>query len=168
MSDVILQFDHCGLVLARQRNGSLTIGIDDHGAWCRANLNGCQQARDLYESIKNGLIVEMSFGFTIADDGFEWEEDEDGNIQTRITKISKVYDASAVSLAANPSTDISARSLVDSVLEAKKQQEELAKQEQLEAEQRAAEERAEQERIEIEEAFRRRKRRAMALKLKTI
>jgi len=111
MSDVIMQYDHNGPVMARNKNGSLTIGTDTHGAWCEADLSGCQQARDLYESISNGLVTEMSFAFTIASDedgeGYTTFKDENGDYHTTITRISKVYDCSAVSIPANPMTDIS-------------------------------------------------------------
>lgn len=134
MGDVIMQYDHSGDVIARLRNNSLTLSVDDHGGFCEADLGGCQRGRDLHEAIRNGLVVEMSFGFTIADDGFEWEEDEDGTIRTRITKISRVYDISAVSIPANSSTSIvSARSYLDAAIEAKRKQEELAQAEQLRA-----------------------------------
>lgn len=111
MSDVIMQYDHTGPVMARNKNGSLTIGTDYHGAWCEADLSGCQQARDLYESISNGLVTEMSFAFSIAHDddseGYTTFKDEDGDYHTTITRISKVFDCSAVSIPANPGTDIS-------------------------------------------------------------
>lgn len=161
MSDVIMQYDHSGPVLARQRNGSLVVSVDEHGGFCEADLGGCQQARDLYESIKNGLVTEMSFGFTIADDGFEWTEDEDGTIHTRVTKISRVYDVSGVSIPANSSTSIaSARSYVDAAIEAKRMAEKAAQEaaEMEQREQRAAEEAA---RAAI------RKRRALAFELET-
>ena len=110
MSDVIMQYDHEGPVLARQRNGSLVLGTDDHGAWCEADLSGCQQARNLYESIKNGLVVEMSFGFVIDSDddsdGYTTFKDEDGDWHTTITRIRRVYDVSAVGIPANPGTEI--------------------------------------------------------------
>lgn len=134
MSDVIFQYDHKGMVLARQRNGSLRVGIDPEGGWCEARLDGCQKARDLFEAIMSGLVDEMSFGFTIADDGFEFEEDEDGNVHSRITAISKLWDVSAVSIPANPSTDISARSYLDGAIEARHKQQEVLR--------RAEEERA--------------------------
>lgn len=120
MSDVLLQVNHDGFVYARNRNGSLRISTDDHGGHCVADLSGSKQGReDLYEAISNGLIDTMSFGFTIADDGFEWEQDDDGIIHTRITKISKLYDVSAIAgFAANPGTEISARSLRDGIIEA--------------------------------------------------
>lgn len=168
MSDVLFQYDHAGDVLARQRNGSLRVGVDEVGGWCEARLDGCQRARDLYEAIQNGLVVEMSFGFIIADGGFEWEEDEDGNIHSTITHIRKIFDVSAVSAPANPSTDIHARSYVDAAIEARDKQLAIeAEQERIAAEQAEAEraaELAEQERIAAE-AIARRKRRARAMRL---
>lgn len=125
MSDVIFQLNHDGTPLARQRNNSLSVGIDEHGGWCEAYLGGCREGRDLYESIKNGLIDEMSFGFVIADDGFDWDEDEDGTIHSTITRISKVFDVSAVSIPANPNTEISARSYLDGAIEARRKQQEV-------------------------------------------
>jgi len=126
MSDTIMQYDHQGPVLARRRNGSLRVGIEPDGGWCEADLSGCQQARDLFESIQNGLVDEMSFGFSIADDGFEWEEDEDGTIRSTITKVARLYDVSAVSIPANPNTSISARSYVDAAIEAQRRSKEIA------------------------------------------
>lgn len=111
LHDVVFQENHEGSPLARTRNGSLELGTDDHGAWCIADLGGCQRGRDLYESIVNGLIVEMSFGFIIDNteesDGYTTFKDEDGDWHTTITRIRKVYDCSAVTFPANPATDIS-------------------------------------------------------------
>ena len=159
-SDVLFQFNHCGTPLARLRNHSLRIGVDEVGGWAEADLSGCQQARDTYEAISNGLIDRMSFGFTIADDGFEWFEDEDGNIHSRITKVDKLYDVSCVDLPANDGTDISARSYVDAAIEAKR----LAD-ERIAAEQQATEE---EQRALAEQARSRRMRRARAMRLTNI
>jgi len=167
MTDVIFQLNHAGAPLARQRNNSLRVGIDPEGGWCEANLGGCREGRDTFESIKNGLIVEMSFGFTIDDDGFEWEEDDEGNIHSTITRISKVYDVSCVNWGANPTTEISARSYVDAVIEArdrklKAERERIAEEQRVAEEQRIAEEAAEEA---AEQAKMRRMRRAKALSL---
>lgn len=111
LSDVIFQENHEGSPLARIRNGSLQLGTDDHGAWCIADLGGCQRGREIYESIKNGLIVEMSFGFIIASDedseGYTSFKDENGDYHTTITRIQKVFDCSCVSIPASPYTEIS-------------------------------------------------------------
>ena len=114
MSDVIFQYDHSGPVMARTRNETLQLSVDAHGLHVRADLSGCKQGRDLYESIKNGLVDRMSWGFMVADDG--WEYDFETNSQT-ITRISKVYDVSAVSIPANQGTDIYARSAFDGAIE---------------------------------------------------
>lgn len=168
MSDVIFQVDHEGTPLARLRNNTMQLGTDEVGAWVEADLGGSQRGREIYESIQNGLIDRMSFGFTLADDGFEWVEDDDGVIHTRITKISRLYDTSCVTWPANPSTDISARSYVQAEIDAKHEAERIAAEqaeaERLAEEQRAAEEAAEQERIATE-AMSRRKRRARAMQL---
>ena len=115
LSDVIFQFDHCGEVMARSRNSTLQLECDGHGLHVRADLSGCQRGRELYESIRNGLVDRMSWGFVVAPDG--WEYDMDTNTQT-ITRISKVYDVSAVSIPANQGTDIYARSAFDGEIEA--------------------------------------------------
>lgn len=122
MSDVIFQFNHDGMVMARQRNGSLEVGTDEHGGWCRASLGGCQQGRDLYEAITNQLVDQMSFGFTYAENGVQWNEETRTLV---VSGISKVFDVSAVSIPANPGTEIHARSYLDGVIEAARQQEML-------------------------------------------
>lgn len=117
LSDVIMQYDHRGMVFARLRNESLTVGFDDHGGWCQAKLDGCQQGRDLYEAITNGLVDQMSFGFTVAD-----SEYDPATHTTRIKRIEKLFDVSAVSIPANPGTEISARSYLNGVIEKAKQE----------------------------------------------
>ena len=164
MSDVLFQYDHTGDVLARQRNGSLRVGIDEHGGWCEARLDGCQRARDLYEAISNGLVVEMSFGFIIDEDGFDWDEDEDGTIHARINKIRKIFDVSAVSIPANGSTEIHARDYVQAAIDAKHEADRIAAEE-ARAAQEAEEQRLAQEQAELAAAISRRKRRARALTL---
>ena len=170
MSDVIMQVNHDGFVYARTRNKSLQITFDDHGGHCVADLSGTKQGReDLFEAITNGLIDRMSFGFIIADDGFEWEEDEDGVVHTRITKISKLFDVAAIcGFPANEGTEIHARSYAQAAIDAKHEADRIAAEAELAAqeaeEQRLAEEQAMQERIAAEMVARR-KRRARAMQL---
>lgn len=112
MTDVIMQFDHSGKVLARMSNGTLIVEPDEHGLFVAADLSGSQAARDLYEEIINGLITRMSWAFMIAADEYDRE-----TRTTTITRVKKVYDVSAVSLPADPNTEISARNLLDGVIE---------------------------------------------------
>ena len=112
MSDVIMQFDHAGKVLARMSNNTLIVEPDAHGLFIAADLSGSQSARDLYEEISNGLVTRMSWAFTVAADEYDRE-----TRTTTITRVKKVYDVSAVSLPADPNTEISARNLLNGVIE---------------------------------------------------
>lgn len=120
MSDVIFQLNHEGPVMARMRNGSLKIELDDHGMGIEAALGGSSYGRDLYEAIGNGLIDRMSWGFLVDEGG--WEYDPDARLFT-ITRVKKVFDVSAVSLPADEDTEIYARSYIDGVIEAERRQE---------------------------------------------
>ena len=112
LSDVILQYDHEGRVYARTGNGTLTLGVDDHGLWIDADLTTTTSARQLYEEISAGLITRMSFCFTVSDSRI----DRATNTGI-ILAIGKVYDVSAVSIPANPGTEIEARSAWDGVIQ---------------------------------------------------
>lgn len=72
-------------------------------------------ARNLYEEIENKLITKMSWAFSVAEEAYDR-----ATRTRRILKIRKVYDVSAVSLPANPCTDISARSWMDGVVDAER------------------------------------------------
>ena len=112
MSDVILQFDHAGRVYARMSNGTLIVEPDEHGLFIAADLSRSQGARDLFEEIKAGLITRMSWAFTVAADEYDRETHP-----TTITRVKKVFDVSAVSLPADPNTEISARNLLNGAIE---------------------------------------------------
>ena len=114
MSDVIMQYNHEGRVFARTKNNTLTLRSDEHGLFIDADLGGTEIGRQLYEEIKNGLVDRMSWAFIVDPDGWEY----DANTRTStITKVSKVFDVSAVSIPANGDTEIHARSYFDGVIE---------------------------------------------------
>lgn len=126
MTDVIMQYDHEGRVRARNSNGTLGLEPNERGFFIFADLSRSGAAKELYEDISSGLVTKMSWAFTIAEGGDEY----DRNTRTRtIKRIKKVYDVSAVSIPANGGTEISARSYLDGVIEAEKREsEEQAKQ----------------------------------------
>lgn len=118
MSDVIFQYNHEGRVFARVSNGTLDLNPDEHGLAIRADLGGTEIGRQLYEEIKGGFTTKMSYGYVVSED--RWDESREGEktIETRtITKISKVYDVSAVSIPANDGTSITVRNLSEGVIE---------------------------------------------------
>lgn len=117
MSDVIFQLNHKGPVYARQSNGTLTLLCDEHGLNTRADLSGTRRGRELFdEDISGGYITKMSWGFKVAPGGWTYDP---VTRTTTITKIEKVYDVSAVSIPANPGTEIHTRSAyLDGAIEA--------------------------------------------------
>lgn len=109
MRDVPLKYNHSDAVpiLARTRNKSLTLTIDEKGLFIHAELIDTQDSIDMYKRIKAGLIDKMSFAFTV-----KAEEVKKGKTPHRkITKIDRLFDVSVVDTPAYEETSIYARSL---------------------------------------------------------
>lgn len=119
MSDTILQYDHAGRVLARTSNNTLIIDASNpDGLFVKADLSGTEAGRQMAEEIRGQYITKMSMGFKVGAD--EWTTEQRGNktIEKRtITEITKLYDVSAVSIPANPATEISIRALTTGAVE---------------------------------------------------
>ena len=112
MSDVVMNFNHGGKPVARTKNGTLKLSIDDYGLKVHADLSGTTESRALYEEIKAGLIDKMSFAFTVG------EESYDRDTRTRTIKaIKRVFDVAAVDFPAYESTAITARSYFEAEAE---------------------------------------------------
>ena len=108
MSDVIFNYNHGGKVVARLRNKTLTLTIDERGLHMEADLGGTQAGRELYEEIDGGYVDKMSFSFSVRESKY------DSVTHTRtITKVKKLYDVSAVDIPAYKDTEISARSFFE-------------------------------------------------------
>lgn len=119
LSDVIMQYDHTGHVYARTANKTLEVAPDDIGLKTRSFLDGTTIGRQLYEEIDGGYTTKMSFGFIIGERRKETVTDEETghtDVLVTITRITKLFDVSAVSLPANDATSISARNLCDGVI----------------------------------------------------
>lgn len=122
MRDVPLRYNHHDgfLIMARTRNSSLQLIPDEKGLMIKAELIDTQSNRDVYESIKNGLIDRMSFAFTTRPESDLWEiQGED--VKRTITDIDKLYDVSVVDQPFYDSTSIFARSfeMLDSMKESR-------------------------------------------------
>ena len=112
MKRTVLRYNHNDnvIALARVKNGSLLLSVDDKGLHIIADLIDTQSNRDLYKSIKEGLIDEMSFAFTIAKDGDIWTYADDYKTVTReITAIETLYDVSIVDNGFYEQTSVFAR-----------------------------------------------------------
>ena len=129
LTDVVFLRDHEGRVLARTKNQSVQLNIDDHGLHQITNLGLTGAAKEMYEDIATGNYQQMSFSFIVAEDHY------DKATRTRVVdRIKKVFDISAVSFPANAGTNIglSYRDYFDGVIE-------MEKAERLEAEKRQRE-----------------------------
>lgn len=105
MSDVVLRYNHNDsfMVLARTRNKSLQLDVDDKGLMIDATLqDDITDHRNIYNAIKSGLIDKQSFAFTVEEDNYDYDTD------TRtITKIGKLFDVSVVDQPFYNATDVS-------------------------------------------------------------
>lgn len=114
MKRTVLRYNHDDSVmaLARVKNGSLVLTVDEIGLRVWAELLDTQTNRDLYKSIQNGLIDEMSFAFTVAPGGDKWEYEDDYMKVTRtINAIETLYDVSVVDTGFYEKTQVYARAL---------------------------------------------------------
>lgn len=108
MKDVPFKYNHTDnfLILARTRNNSLTLNVDDKGLKIRAELIDTSQGKDIYKCIKSGLLDKMSFAFTVEEEKWDLAND------TRtILKIDRLYDVSVVDTPFYDTTSIYARAL---------------------------------------------------------
>ena len=105
MSDVVLRYNHNDsfMVLARTRNKSLELNVDEKGLFIDATLqDDITDHKNIFNAIKSGLIDKQSFAFVVDEDEYDYDTD------TRtITKIGKVYDVSVVDQPFYNATDVS-------------------------------------------------------------
>lgn len=128
MTDCVLRYNHSedSFSVARTRNGSLILTIDERGLYIRAYIINTQFGRDLFRMIKEGLVTQMSFAFTTTKESWD-----DETKTRRILEIDKLYDVSAVDQPFYVNTSIFARSLADYEEEARQNKLELEKQKML-------------------------------------
>lgn len=109
MSDVVLRYNHNDsfICLARTRNKSLELTLDDKGLKMKAELNAnIHEHKSIYEGIKSGLLDKMSFAFTVRGEEWDWDTDT-----RKVTDIDKLYDVAVVDQPFYDSTSVYARSI---------------------------------------------------------
>lgn len=110
MKDVPMKYNHMDsfLILARTKNKSLSLSIDDKGLKVRAELLNTTTNADVYKMVRAGLLDKMSFAFTVKKQS--WDTDSKIPLR-RIEEIDRLYDVSVVDLPAYEGTSIYSRSL---------------------------------------------------------
>lgn len=110
LRDVPMKYNHMDsfLIIARTKNQSLQLSIDNIGLKVHAELIDTQSNQDIYKMVRSGLLDKMSFAFTVKEQTWNRE----GNVPKRIiTKIDRLYDVSVVDTPAYDATSIHARSV---------------------------------------------------------
>jgi len=127
MTDVIFQHNHEGKCFARtkmraDKAPTLILEPQDLGLFVAADLGMIAEGREEWRAITGGLVYQMSFAFTVADD--EITSIGDGEYLRTIKSIRKVYDVSSVDMPANPYTfiDTPARAAFDGYIEMRRQE----------------------------------------------
>lgn len=111
MKDVVLRYNHLNswVTLARTRNKSLELIVDDKGLFIRGKLQNNVQAHvDAYNVVQSKLVDKMSFAFNVVDQKI----DRSGKLPHRmVTRIGRLFDVSIVDFPAYEGTSVYARSL---------------------------------------------------------
>lgn len=96
------------LVLGRNKNGTLSLRVDNHGLWGQIRINPKDtQAMDTYERVKRGDVDQCSIGFEIIRE--RTENRADGSVHWTIEEIN-LFEVSVCTIPAYTETSISARS----------------------------------------------------------
>ncbi len=123
--DIRALFNHDpNYVLGRNTAGTLVLKEDNEGLLVRISPPDTQWARDLATSIERGDINQMSFGFTVEED--EWRYENECDVR-ELRKV-KLFDVSPVTFPAYSATDVGVRGM-QSYNEYRAKQDEHTKQE---------------------------------------
>lgn len=106
--DIRALFNHDpNYVLGRNKAGTLQLKEDERGLFVKIFPPETAWAKDLRTSISRGDINQMSFGFTVEED--EWRY-EDGYDVRELRKV-KLFDVSPVTFPAYTATDVGVRGM---------------------------------------------------------
>lgn len=107
MTDVVMNYNHDGKPVARTKNQTLQLIVNDVGLKVRADLGGTEEGRKLHSEIKGGYLDKMSFSFKVPQGGDNYVKET----RTRqINQFKRIFDVAVVDIPAYDSTNIQARS----------------------------------------------------------
>lgn len=115
LSNVVLNFNHGGKPVARTKNGTLTLTVDNVGLSVRADLSGTEDGRALFEEVKGGYLDKMSFAFTTENNNAEYMRYDKATHTTTILKVKRLYDTAVVDFPAYENTSVFARNFYRAV-----------------------------------------------------
>lgn len=101
---------HASEIIGRTKNGTLTLREDDHGLYVEIRPPNTTAGRDVVENIRGGYLDQMSFGFSVDEDGQKWSKTDKGERLRDLTDVD-VFDVSVVAFPAYTKTSVSVRAL---------------------------------------------------------
>ncbi len=108
MSKVFCLYNHdYSNVLARTDTKTLNLSVDKRGLTFSCDLPQTTLGNDVFTNISNGNIQGMSFGFTVAED--QWNEDDQGNATRTILKLGSLSEISVTCIPAYEETSVVAQ-----------------------------------------------------------
>ena len=113
-SQCCLKYNHSNSypIVARVKNNSLSLNVDNIGLKYEARLLNTSSANDLYISVQEGLLDKSSFSFTVK----RFNYDKQSRTR-RILEIDKVFDVSVVDIPAYNDTSVQARNFFEEMKE---------------------------------------------------
>ena len=105
MSNVVALLNHDSNYVLGRSGKNLKLEVDKTGLFFEIEPNDTSYARDLMENMRVGIIDKCSFAFSIAKNGDEWVEDENGRYVRTINKIDRLFDVSIVTSPAYDDTE---------------------------------------------------------------
>lgn len=106
MDNVYLIYGHeFNNVLARKDAGTLELSIDKTGLFFKATLPNTTLANDVLENIRVGNIQGMSFGFTVADESWEYGKNDDPDVR-HVKKIDELFEITLTPIPAYKDTTV--------------------------------------------------------------
>ena len=121
--DAVALFNHDSNFVLGRNGKNVTITQDETGLKYRIKLPDTSFAKDMRELIKEGIVHQSSFAFTVSEQEWKHSKDDSPSVRT-ITKIKRLYDVSPVVSPAYLDATVGARSFTASKPEEGKQLEE--------------------------------------------
>ena len=99
-------------ILGRSSSGTLSLSVTEQGLVYDITAPDTQTIRDLVIApMLRGDVNQSSFAFSVAVNGDDWYQDDDGMVVREIHKISRLYDVSPVTYPAYQAANSTVRSM---------------------------------------------------------
>lgn len=99
-------------ILGRSSSGTLSLSVNEQGLVYDITAPDTQTIRDLVIApMLRGDVNQSSFAFSVAPNGDDWYQDDDGMVVREIHKISRLYDVSPVTYPAYQAANSTVRSM---------------------------------------------------------